>query len=142
MRLVLPPVLLLTAALVSACSDDDGGETPEPAAEASATELAGTGEPALRKVVQAYSDAVLTGDGATAHALLSERCQEILPAEGFIPVVEEAGERYGSALEFTSYEVGIQGKQAFVTYTYELSDLDVDQEPWVIEDDRWRQDDC
>ena len=141
MRPLLPIALLLTAVLATACSDD-GGETSEPSADASATELTGTGEAALRKVVEAYSDAFLTGDGATAHALLSERCQEILPEEGFIPVVEEAGELYGSALEFTSYEAGIHGTQALVSYTYGLSKLDVDQEPWVVEGDQWRQDDC
>lgn len=141
MRLLLPCALALTAVLTSACSDD-GGDSDEPSADASATALTGTDEAALREVVQAYSDAFLTGDGATAHALLTDRCQEALPAEGFIPVVEEAGELYGSALDFTSFEAKIDGTQAFVTYTYDDAKLNVDQEPWVVEGDSWRQDDC
>ncbi len=133
-QLLLP--LLVTVALMSGCGgDDEPSGTGDP-------DLTGRSEAALRKSVQAYSDAFLTGDGSGAHALLTPRCQEALPKEGFSKVVEQAGEMYGSALEFTSYEAEIDGKQARATYTYENSDLDQKNEPWFLEGDRWLLDDC
>jgi hypothetical protein len=140
MRLrLLPLPLVLLAVLMAGCGGDGDDE---PSGAASEADLTGKGEAALRASVQAFSDAFLTGEGADAHALLTARCKEALPETGFSAVVTEAGDLYGEALEFTSYEAKIHGTKAKATYTYENSDLNQKDEPWVLEGDRWLQDDC
>lgn len=61
----------------------------------------------------------------------------------FSAIVEQAGALYGDALEFTSYDAEIDGNQARVTYTYEISGINQTQEPWSRNElGQWREDDC
>jgi hypothetical protein len=100
------------------------------------------GDRGLRDAVQAYSDAFLTGDGAASYELLSARCQEREGREEWVSLVAGAGQIYGEPLDFTSYQPEISGDQAKVSYTFERSEINQTDEPWVYEHGRWRNDDC
>lgn len=97
---------------------------------------------AIREAAQAYSDAYLTGDADAAYGLLSQRCQDRMPADQFGAVVQAAKAQYGSALDFKSFDADVNGDQARVTYTYDTAAINQDQEPWVKESGEWREDDC
>lgn len=122
-------VVLALIALATACGgNDDGGESADSG---------------LKKAVTAYSDAFLTGDADTAHALMSKRCQARLPLDEFGTVVASAAQQYGDALDLDTFKASEDGDRATVTYTYADSpELGQTDEPWVREDGGWRTDDC
>lgn len=137
--------------LLAGCSGgDDSGKAPgsvvEPAADvntsAASTQTPDDGAGALRVAVQAYSDAFLTGEGDTAYALLSRRCQDRNSSDDFTAMVVAAGELYGSPLAFTSFDAQVSGDLARVSYTYDVASINQDAEPWVREDGKWHEDDC
>jgi hypothetical protein len=98
--------------------------------------------PSLRSTVQAYSDAYLTGDAKHAYSLLSARCQRRLSAQEFGAIVEQAGALYGTALPMKAFHADVSGGMARVTYTYSVTALNQDAEPWVMESGAWHEDDC
>jgi hypothetical protein len=127
--------------VLSACSSESEEPAPAPTTESSSEAPAsGGGEDELRAAVTAYSEAFLSGDGATAYGYFSSRCQDRVPLSDFAAAVEQAGETYGP-MAIESLDVTLNGTQAQATYTYSDSDLDQTNEPWVDEDG-WRVDDC
>jgi hypothetical protein len=97
----------------------------------------------LRKRVQAYSDAYLTGEPVKAYAILSQRCHERLTLSYFTGIVTAASDQYGTALPVASFDAQISGDLARATYTYQAApELNQDAEPWVREGGAWREDDC
>jgi hypothetical protein len=141
---------LLMLILLSGCSGSD-----QPAASEPAATVATTGAPApsptptdtaapkddLKTAIAAYSAAYLTGDGAGAYGLLSQRCQEVLPLSEFDGLTEQARDLYGD-VKIESVDVEVDGNQATATYTYAVSAINQTDEPWVIEGTRWKNDDC
>jgi hypothetical protein len=114
--------VLCLALLLAACS---GNDTPE-----------------IEPAVRAYSDAYLAGDGDTAFALLTSRCQDRTDQEEFQLSAAAGKAQYGAA-KMTSFEVVEQsGNLARVTYEYDQSAINQTQEPWALEDGEWRNDDC
>jgi hypothetical protein len=101
-----------------------------------------SGDRGLRDAVQAYSGAFLTGDGTASYELLSARCQEREGREEWVSLVAGAGQIYGEPLEFTGYQTEVSGDRAKVTYTFERSEINQADEPWVYEHGAWRNDDC
>lgn len=99
-------------------------------------------KPALRRAVQNYSDAYLTGDANTAYALLSKRCQARTTEADFAALVSQAKGLYGTALPMKTFKVDLNDAQARVTYTYEMAAINQTDEPWVKESGDWHQDDC
>lgn len=156
--------IVAVAALIglSACSGsgDDSSATvqaTQPSASATATSStpspmssttpastadAEAGDVELKQAVQAYSDAYLTGDADAAYALLSARCQKRMTKPEFTALVGRAKAQFGDALPFKSYDAELNGNQARVTYTYTVASINQEQEPWVLEDGAWREDDC
>jgi ABC-type phosphate/phosphonate transport system substrate-binding protein len=96
----------------------------------------------LRKAVEAYSDAYLTGDATTAYAILSERCRNKITEVEFTELVTAAKQLYGTPLRFKTYSATATGDSAKVSYTYPVKAIDQTKEPWVREAGYWRQDDC
>jgi hypothetical protein len=144
------PAAVLLLFLLAACG---GTEDPAPASEpaagtSSGPRLSPSAGPAddadagLRAAVQAYSDAYLTGDGPAAWALLSARCRDRTDRVGYVALVEQAGQMYGSALELESFDAEVSGDLARATYTYSVPAINQDREPWVRESGEWRTDDC
>ncbi|MDH6227822.1 nuclear transport factor 2 family protein [Streptomyces sp. MJP52] len=155
-RMVIP--LALAGLLLTGCgsSSDEadgtaGGERPDTAAASASASPESTPTPKaspsasadaeLKKAVQAYSDAFLTGDTA-AYDMLSERCRKRTDKNTFTGHLMAARTMYGNALPMTSYKAEVSGDMARVTYTYEVSGIDQESEPWVEENGVWRQDDC
>jgi hypothetical protein len=153
-RLLSIAASCLAFALLAGC--DDGSE-PDASATTSATTVSPTtaattptpttdskveSEKELKAAVVAYSDAFLTGDSDSAYAIFSKRCKDRMDEAEFAGIVAQAKNLYGSALPLKSLEAQISGDLARVTYTYEVSGIDQDSEPWVREGGRWRQDDC
>lgn len=150
--------LTLAGSFAAGCSGDDPSEptgtgtvgaaqgSPSPASPHEEPTVSAGGasdrQDELQTAVTAYSDAFLTGDGATAYALLSERCKDRLPEPRFTAEVQQAGQLYGSALPLESYHAEVSGDLARVTYTYSVSAINQDREPWVRESGQWREDDC
>lgn len=109
----------------------------------SASGCAGTNNDAteLKTAVTSYSNAYLSGDGAAAHSLLSQRCQQRLTETELGTTAQIAAKMYGTQT-ITSYEANISGTMARVTYTYASAEINQTSEPWVREDGAWKQDDC
>lgn len=137
--------------LLAGCAGGDDGANDSDATVESSTSIASVAASAqagnegveeLRANVQAYSDAFLTGDGEGAYALLSKRCQDRNGQEEFASMVVSAGELYGSALAFTSFDAQVSGDLARVSYTYDVASINQDAEPWVREGGIWHEDDC
>lgn len=98
--------------------------------------------PEIEPAVRSYSDAYLSGNADEAHALLTSRCQERTNLAEFRALTALAKEQYGSA-QMTEFEVAEQsGGLARVTYRYDQSSIDQEEEPWALEDGEWRNDDC
>lgn len=135
-------VVAVLALVLSACSSSEDDAPEEPQASTSEPAPAPTVDPAdeLEAAVEAYSAAFLSGDGAAAYNLLSERCRDRTPLSEFAGVVEQASAVYGEQA-ITSLEVTVNGEQAQATYGYADPTLDQDREPWVNEGG-WRNDDC
>lgn len=96
----------------------------------------------LRRAVTAYSDAFLTGKSDAAYTLFSDRCKQRTDRAEFAGIVAQAKDLYGSKLPLRSFKADISGDLARVTYTYDISAINQDSEPWVREDGEWKQDDC
>jgi hypothetical protein len=141
------------AALLSSCSSSHGS----PAAAASPA-IPSTGSPtpvqptavqptpdesaALKKAVNAYSVAYLSGDGNGAFALLSSRCKARLSETQMGALTAAAKATYGQ-LPIETYTVDdLSGDLARVTYTYSAPDINQTKEPWVRESGKWLEDDC
>ena len=98
--------------------------------------------PPLEPAVRAYVAAFIGGDGATAFALLSDRCQKKEGENSFVLVARMAHEQYGSAT-IVSYHDAVSGSTA--TATYEMSDPALNRsgpQPWEFENGAWRMDRC
>ncbi len=119
---------------------EKAGEASSSASPGSEPE-AGVEEAKIHEAAQTYSDAFLSGDSAAAFDLLSTRCQDELRMD-FGTLVLEAETKYGDGLPITSFEAEVSGDSAQATYTFSKSKLNRDDEPWVFENDRWKQDDC
>lgn len=149
---------LLTAALtLTACgggSDEtDADQTPAPAAttttadpDTSETPEAPTEDPAsetaLVEAYDTYVHALLTGDGATAYALLSERCQEHEKLSEFAAFSEQAAEIYGD-VDYTLNSVTIDGDRGTIDAEYPVEALNQGGGSlWLFENGGWRSDKC
>jgi PBP1b-binding outer membrane lipoprotein LpoB len=150
MRLRRTASALLLLILLSGCSSGDKPAASEPAATV-ATTAAPTPMPTstatarpeddLKAAITDYSTAYLTGDGAAAYGLLSQRCQTVLPLSEFASLTEQARDLYGD-VKIESVDVEVDGKQATATYTYAVPAINQTDEPWLIEGTRWKNDDC
>ena len=60
----------------------------------------------------------------------------------WVVTADGAVQAFGDALPFKSYDAELNGNQARVTYTYTVASINQEQEPWVLEDGAWREDDC
>lgn len=149
----VPTILLVAVALIALMGCSGESDAPPVAEETPSVSPPATPSPtptppaedesaALRTAVTAYSDAFLTGDADAAFAMLSKRCQDRVGAETFAGIVAQAEQTYGSPLELESFEAQISGDLARASYTYAVSAIDQDQEPWVREAGEWREDDC
>ena len=141
-------VCLLIVVMGSIACSDNGSQTPPAAAEdqsSPATSPEGDtdrDENELKASVQAYSDAYLGGDADGGWALLSRRCRERITRIQFDAAVSTASETYDQA-SVIDFDAHISGDLARVSYSFaKYPDLAQDSEPWVIEDGRWREDDC
>lgn len=145
---------ILAASLVLALSGCGGSDEKDSAAPATTPTAGTTSAPSptnaptvdpsddLRKAVTSYSDAYLTGDADTGYDLFSKRCKARMSKEEFADLVSQAKDLHGSALPLKTFDAEISGDLARVTYTYDLSAINQDSEPWVREEGQWREDDC
>lgn len=147
--------LALAVALVG-CSDDGGGEkAAAPKTETTSSDApptsdapspAGSDAPTPEKAVEAayrtYVKAFLTGDGATAYTLVSDRCHEVLPLSEFASEVETAAKVYGE-VDYTIESVDVNGDSAKVNATYPVKALNQGGgSEWALQDGQWRMDGC
>jgi hypothetical protein len=109
---------------------------------AARTAPAAPADAALRASVQAYSDAYLTGKAQQAFDLLTPRCQKMYPLASFSVIVAAAGSLYGTPLPMTSFKAHIAGGMARVTYTYTIAGINQTDQPWTLEAQGWRDDNC
>jgi len=149
MRLRGTASAFLLLALLSACGGSNEPPRSEPATTAATTNAltptpaaaAAAPEDDLKTAITDYSAAYLTGDGATAYGLLSQRCRTVLPLSEFAGLTEQASDLYGN-VKLESVDVEIDGNQATATYTYAVPSINQTDEPWLIEGTRWKNDDC
>jgi len=149
---ISPAVVLATLVLVvvTGCSSDNDGSTSSAPKDTtrSVTPTTTTISPTrdeetvLRSAVTKYSGAFLTGDSPIAYGLLSARCKKRMSAAEFSDIVAGAKDMYGSALPIKTFHAQISGDLARVTYTYDVSAINQDSEPWVREGGHWHEDDC
>jgi len=143
MRLLI--ALAGIAVVATGCGGSNASSEPPPASTSAPN--AGASAPAsgtndLRSAAQTYSNAYLTGRGAQAFDLLSKRCKASMGKAEFLATVHAAKQEFGIALPFKSFSAEINGMQARVTYTFAVSSINQDHEPWVNEGGSWHEDDC
>lgn len=153
-----PPLIavaaLLCAAAGTSCSSSDGpraststatASTPTSSTSISATASTSPSEDqaaAVEKAYRTYVQAFLTGDGATAYQLLSDRCREKEPLSQFAAISESAAEIYGK-VDYTINSVHVDGDTATVDATYPVEALNQGGgSGWVLEDGQWHTDKC
>jgi hypothetical protein len=96
----------------------------------------------VRKAVDGYSQAYLSGDAATAYGMLSTRCQAAISQDQYSIVVAAAKAAYGPQ-QITTYRLDdAKGSTAHVTYGYKTTRLDQTRQAWVKESGAWRWDGC
>ena len=145
--------LALTVALVG-CSSDDSKKADEPKTPAASSTPSNTpsetsGDTAasdpkadLEKAYRTYVDAYLTGDGATAYAAMSKKCQDAQPLSEFAASAEAAGELYGD-IDYTIDSIVIDGDRGKVNATYPVDNLNQGGgSEWTIENGKWKMDRC
>lgn len=106
---------------------------PSPSADDSA---------ALRRAVNAYSVAYLSGDAGGAYSLLSMRCQARITQAQMTTATTAAKATYGQQPIKSLRVDALAGDLARVTYTYSVPAINQSKEPWVREGGQWREDDC
>jgi hypothetical protein len=126
----------------STSSATAASETAKPAPVPAVAGQAMSDTLALRRAVQAYSDAYLSGKGKAAWSLLSARCQKMDTLAGFSSLVDQAKTLYGNPLPMTSFTAHIAGGMARVTYTYTVTAINQADQPWTLEASGWRDDNC
>lgn len=150
-KISLAPVLIFAFAATGACSASQSPgpspKVPAPAGASATMRVPTSPTPAaenaeLRAAVTTYSDAFLSGDSATAYAILSERCKARTDEVAFASIVKSAAATYGAPLPFATYDAEVNGSQARVSYTYAVPAINQSQEPWAYEESKWHQDDC
>jgi hypothetical protein len=154
---VLAVTCLAVATLVSACGSSDSAApasrspassttsptptTRTPTATATATaDSDPTG--AAKKAVTAYSDAFLDARPVTAYNLLSKRCHAKVSFSYFTGIITAARTIYGKALPIRSFKAKVARGRAVVSYTYDVPALNQKNEPWVLEREGWKNDQC
>ncbi len=100
-----------------------------------------TGGSNLESAVVDYSDALLGGDADTGYGLLSARCQETIGPDEFAVADSQIAERYGDA-SMTSYTEDVDRQVGIVTYRYNDSAIDQEDQPWIRDGGGWRNDEC
>lgn len=95
----------------------------------------------LKKAVTEYTHAFLTGDGATAYAMLSAKCRAATPLSEFAAITEQARDTYGD-VKIDSLKVTVDGRKARATYTFPVPAINQTEELWVAEAGSWKNDDC
>lgn len=148
-------IALLLVFSMAACSNTEGGEAAEVATASESPSVSSSTSPtasqpaesepseqALRDAVTAYSDAFLDGEVTTAYKILSSQCRSQNSLAYFTGIVTAFSDTYGKALPIKTFEASISGDTATVSYTYDVPALDQIKEPWVLEGQQWKNDDC
>jgi hypothetical protein len=103
---------------------------------------AGSPEAAVESAVRAYSDAIVSGDGAKGFQLVSERCQQTVDAGAFDAQAAQAKANYAD-VQITSIKVDdVSATTAHVTYTYSNAVLNQTKSPWLKESGAWHWNAC
>lgn len=142
--------IVVLLATLAACSDDPAPNPPAtPAAKPDqsapkqpADTQAAEDKAALEKAVRKYTAAYFKPDADTGYAMVSARCKETMPREGFEALLERASGDYGEQ-DVKRFAVDqLSGDMARVTYGVGLPLFDQKQQPWVREAGAWHFDAC
>ena len=129
-------------ALVACGGGNEGSAGQEPPAASATQATEPSPEDDLERAFRAYTQAFLTGDAATAYALLSERCRAETPLSGFAEASEMAAELYGE-VDYTIETVEVSGDRGTVDATSAVEALNSKGgSAWVLEDGEWHTDKC
>lgn len=126
---------------VSTTSPTTATATTTPASANTATAKADPNR-AVRKAVTAYSDAFLNAEPVAAYDLLSARCHDKVSLSYFTGIITAAKSLYGKALPIRDFKVKVRDDLAVVSYRYDLPALNQENEPWVLESGKWKNDEC
>jgi hypothetical protein len=134
---------LLTVLLSLTACGGSSDNTPTPKASATVTTTTPAADPSsdLKAAVHAYSKAYLTGDGASAYAMLTKRCRTKLALSEFAAASESAKSLYGN-VPIKTLDVKVNGTKATATYTYAVATINQTDQPWVFESGAWHYDQC
>ena len=117
---------------LTACSGGSGGSDGTAAGD----------KAALEKAYRDYIAAFLDGDGETAYALLSQRCQDKETLAEFTDIAQSAATIYGQ-VDYTIDSVTVNGDHGTVDATYAVEALNSSGgSTWLLEDGEWRSDKC
>lgn len=142
---------LLLAALTACSSSDDAPAGGVPAAGDSGTPVA---EPTvsvpaehegddLEAAVAVYTAAYFSGDADTAYGMLSARCAKTVTADAYAAVVGRAAADYGADHRASEVTAEVSGTTGRATYRVTgLPKFDKRDQPWTLEGDAWKYDDC
>lgn len=129
------------AAVLAGCSSDSGGS-----ADAQDAAAGGAADGALLDAAKTFRTAFWEGRADTAYAMLSPRCQAVLPARDFAAKVADNAAKSGgklSRLTPTSFTVhaGPDSGQVGYVVIVDGTPRSIDDK-WVLDAGKWRNDQC
>ncbi|WP_049569626.1 hypothetical protein [Streptomyces sp. SBT349] len=114
-----------------------GGEAGDQPAQSADGE-----EAALEQAVSDLVTALFTPNGTLAYDSFSTRCQTVLTLADVELAAQAAVDRYGHRTMESFSVDSMTATTAEVSYGVGIEELDGSAEPWVLEADGWRLDDC
>jgi hypothetical protein len=131
--------------LLAGCSgpsDDQPDDAPISLPAGVPTKQLSRAERELATAYRTFVDAFLSGEGATAYDLLSERCQGVYSPEEYVDGSADAAEDFG-LVDYVIVSVTVNGDTGEVDGEFPVAELNHDGgTAFVLEDGKWRADRC
>ncbi len=123
-------------------ADDQPDDAPISLPAGVPTKQLSRAERELAAAYRTFVDAFLSGDGATAYGLLSERCQDVYSAEEYADGSADAAEDIG-LVDYVIVSVTVDGDRGEVDGEFPVAELNHEGgTAFVLEDGKWRADRC
>lgn len=136
---------MASVVLLAGCggaADDQPDDAPISLPAGVPTKQLSHAERELATAYRTFVDAFLSGDGATAYDLLSERCQGVYSPEEYADGSADAAEDIG-LVDYVIVSVRVDGGRGEVDGEFPVAELNhKGGTAFVLEDGEWRADRC
>ncbi|WP_341514233.1 hypothetical protein AAC389_06980 [Rhodococcus qingshengii] len=112
------------------CSSSDSDSGPSAAEDPQA---------ALQQAAETYAEGFYEGDASAAYDLFTKSCKETFSKDEYKALADFA---QATPNKITSVEVTVDGDKGKMAVNFEDESDNDRNAPWVLEDGKWRFDDC